>query len=168
MNISDLLLPEFEREMASTRKTLERVPDARFSWQPHPKSFSMGDLTTHLANIPGWTALTLSGDSFDMAPGGVPMKLPQAGSTGEALADFDRNVASARTALAAATNEQLMQRWTLLSNGQTILSMPKLAVVRSFVLNHTVHHRAQLGVYLRMNDIPVPSVYGPSADETGM
>jgi uncharacterized damage-inducible protein DinB len=168
MTISELMLPEFDHEMASTRKNLERVPDQKFAWQPHPKSFSFGALATHLANIPGWASLSIGADSFDMAPGGVPRKMPQASSISEVLEAFDRNVAAARTAIAGATDEELIKPWSLLHNGQTLLTMPKMTVLRSFVLNHAVHHRAQLGVYLRLNDLPVPSVYGPSADESGM
>jgi uncharacterized damage-inducible protein DinB len=154
--------------MAGARKTLERVPDDKFNWKPHPKSFSMGALASHVANIVQWAALTMESDSFDMAPGGVPVKMEEAKSRRELLASFDQNVAAARKALAAAADELFAKPWSLLSNGQTIMTMPKLAVLRTFILNHGIHHRAQLGVYLRLNEIPVPSLYGPSADEGGM
>lgn len=165
MGLSESLLPEFDHEMANTRKTLERVPDGKFGWKPHEKSFPMGNLSGHLANLPSWGALTISSDSFDMAPGGQPLKAPELNSTKDLLEKFDENVAATRAAIAGASDQDLFKPWTLLSNGNTILTMPKIAVLRSFVMNHIIHHRAQLGVYLRLNDIPVPSIYGPSADE---
>ena len=169
MAISESLLPEFDQEMANTRKTLERVPDDKFGWKPHDKSYAMGALTTHLANLPSWTVLTINADSFDLAPPGAePFKMQEVKSTQEALAMFDKNVADARAAIAGASDEQLFKPWSLLSGGNTLMTLPKIAVLRSFVMNHIIHHRAQLGVYLRLNDIPVPSIYGPSADEGAM
>ncbi|MBZ5569867.1 MAG: DinB family protein [Acidobacteriia bacterium] len=166
MALSQSLLPEFDAEMANTRKTLERVPDGKFDFKPHPKSGSMGWLAGHLANLPLWAAMTLQQDSLDIAPaGGQPFKLPETKNTKQVLEVFDQHVAEARKGIAAATDEQLMRPWSLLKTGQTIMTMPKIAVLRSFVLNHIIHHRAQMGVYLRLNDIPVPSIYGPSADE---
>jgi len=166
MAISKSLLPEFDNEMANTRKTLERVPDAKFAWKPHNKSSAMGALATHLANLPSWGSLTLNSDSFDLAPEGKPIKTPELSSTSAVLAKFDENAAATRAAIEAASDEDLFRPWTLQSNGQTLMTMPKVAVLRNFVLNHMIHHRAQLGVYLRLNDIPVPAVYGPSADES--
>ena len=166
MGLSDSLLPEFDHEMANTRKTLERVPMDKPDWKPHAKSMAMGGLATHLSNIPTWVNYTIGQDSLDLAPGGEP--LPQAEivkSTEELLSAFDENIAKARAAIAGAADAELFKPWTLMSNGQTILTMPKIAVLRSFVMNHLIHHRAQLGVYLRLNDIAVPSIYGPSADE---
>lgn len=165
MAIGQSMLPEFDHEMANTRKTLERVPDDKFDWTPHEKSFPMGKLATHLANLPSWTNVTIDMDEFDMAPGGVPMKNPECHSQKEVLDSFDANVAKARETLAGVTDEKIFQNWALLAAGEQILSMPRIAVLRSFVMNHIIHHRAQLGVYLRLNDIPVPSIYGPSADE---
>jgi uncharacterized damage-inducible protein DinB len=165
MAISDALLPEFDHEMANTRKTLERVPDDKFGWKPHEKSFALGDLATHIGNLPSWAALTINQDSFDMAPEGKPIKVPPAGSREEILESFDKNIAAARAAIAGASDEELFKPWSLLSGGNKIFSLPRVAVLRSFVMNHIIHHRAQLGVYLRLNDIPVPSIYGPSADE---
>jgi uncharacterized damage-inducible protein DinB len=167
MGISQSLLPEFDHEMANTRKTLERVPDEKFDWKPHDKSFPMGSLAGHLANLPSWGSLTLSSESFDLAPGGEPVKSAVLANGNDVLAKFDENVAATRAAIEGASDQDLFKPWTLLSNGKTILTMPKVAVLRSFVMNHMIHHRAQLGVYLRLNDIPVPSIYGPSADETG-
>ena len=166
MGLSDALLPEFDNEMANTRKTLERVPDEKFAWKPHEKSSTMGALAGHLANLPSWGSLTLSSESFDLAPRGEPLKTPSLSSTKELLAKFDENVAASRAAIAAATDSDFFKPWTLMSNGNTILTMPKVAVMRNFVMNHLIHHRAQLGVYLRLNDLPVPSIYGPSADES--
>lgn len=166
MAIAHSLLPEFDMEMANTRKTLERVPDEKFEFKPHPKSGSMGWLAGHLANLPLWAVMTLKDDTLDIAPaGGPPFKLPEIKNRKQALEVFDQNVADAKKGIATATDEQLMRPWSLLKTGQTIMTMPKIAVLRSFVLNHIIHHRAQMGVYLRLNDIPVPSIYGPSADE---
>src|SRR5258705_7133869 len=165
MPISKTIFPEFDHEMANTRKTLERVPDDKFNWRPHEKSFSMGSLASHLSNLPYWTNVTIDMDEFDMAPGGNKMTTPEYHNQKELLATFDENVAKARTALAGVSDENLFGTWSLKNNGQHILSMPRIAVLRNFVLNHNIHHRAQLGVYLRLNDIPVPSIYGPSADE---
>jgi len=166
MPLNQALLPEFDHEMENTRKTLERVPEDKFAWKPHEKSFSMVALATHLATLPSWGALTIQRDSIDVAPEGEPPpKSEPAKSVEDLLEKFDRNVASARAALAGATDEDLLKTWTLLKGGKTIFSLPRVAALRSFVMNHNVHHRAQLGVYLRLNDVPVPSIYGPSADE---
>lgn len=165
MAISESILPEFDHEMANTRKTLERVPDDKFDWKPHEKSMAMGALASHLANLPSWGSLTVESDSFDLAPGGEPSTQPAFNSGKDLIAAFDENIAKTRSAIAGASDQELFKPWTLLSNGSTILTMPKVAVLRSFVMNHVIHHRAQLGVYLRLNDIPVPSIYGPSADE---
>ena len=166
MTISQALLPEFDQETAITRKTLERVPDGKFGWKPHPKSFAMGDLATHIATMTGWAVDALEKDSFDISPpGGQPHQPPKAATTAELLALYDKGVKAARAALANASDERMMQPWSLLSGGKAIMTMPRVTVIRSFVMNHTIHHRAQLTVYLRLNDIPVPSIYGPSADE---
>jgi len=166
--IRDALLPEFDQEMANTRKTLERCPEDKYGWTPHPKSFSMSALATHIATMTGWAADVIEKDSFDIAPPGAPpYKQDPAASRQELLAKFDTNVSAARAALAGASDEHLAKTWSLLSGGQTILSMPRIACIRSFVMNHTIHHRAQLTVYLRLNDVPVPAIYGPSADEQG-
>jgi uncharacterized damage-inducible protein DinB len=166
MALSAAFLSEFDQEMANTRKTLERVPDSKFSWKPHQKSSALGQLAGHLANIPSWLTITIKEDTLDLAPGGVPMQPPPTPNNNkELLAQFDENVKQGRSVLAAASDAQLMQPWSLLNNGKTMMTLPKAAVVRSFVMNHLIHHRAQLGVYLRLNNIPVPAIYGPSADE---
>jgi uncharacterized damage-inducible protein DinB len=166
MAISETLLPEFDREMDGTRKTLERVPEAKFSWKPHEKSGTMIWLAGHLANIPEWAVYTIQQDSLDMEPNGVKMSPPPAPKTSKELLDlFDKNRAAGRKCIAAVSDSDLHKPWTLLANGQVFFSMPKIECLRTWVLNHTVHHRAQLGVYLRLNNIPLPAIYGPSADE---
>ena len=167
MAMNQALLPEFDMEYANARKMLERVPDDKLGWKPHAKSFSMGELATHLAEIPQWMAVTLEQSSFDVEPqDGPKYERPKLKSRTEILEAFDKSVAAARTTLEKATDEKLMQPWSLLKAGQTMFTMPKIAVVRSFLMNHAIHHRAQLGVYLRLNDVPVPGMYGPSADES--
>ena len=166
MGLNEALLPEFDHEMANTRKTLERVPDDKLGWKPHEKSFAMGPLANHIAFLPAWAVHTVNEESIDIAPPGEPpLKTPQSNSREEIVAMFDKQVAAARAAIASASDEQLFKKWTLLHGGKVVFSLPRIAVLRSFVMNHIIHHRAQLGVYLRMNDIPVPSIYGPSADE---
>jgi uncharacterized damage-inducible protein DinB len=166
MTIGQSMLPEFDQEMAGTRKVLERVPDEKFGWKAHEKSNTMGWVATHLANIPSWTGFTLHSDSLDInPPGGASMKTAVAASRQEVLELFDKNVAQARQDLSAADDAAFAQPWTLLNQGAVVFTMPKAAVLRSFVLNHIIHHRAHLCVYLRLNDIPVPGLYGPSADE---
>jgi len=165
MGLAEALLPEFDLEMANTRKTLERIPDDKFTWKPHEKSFAMGALASHIANLPGWANVTIDQDEFDMAPGGNAIKLPAYETREDVLVNFDKNVGDARAKLATASDETLFGTWSLASDGHKLFSMPRVAVLRSFVMNHIIHHRAQLGVYLRLNDIPVPSIYGPSADE---
>jgi len=168
MTIAQSMLPEFDQEMANTRKTLERVPADRMDWAPHEKSLTAGALATHIANLPTWIGLTIGGDRFDMAPPGQePPRAAPATSPGEAVETFERNVAEARAALAAADDANLTGSWTLLSGGETVLTMPRVAVLRSFVMNHLIHHRAQLTVYLRLCGVPVPAIYGSSADESG-
>jgi uncharacterized damage-inducible protein DinB len=166
MPINQAFLGEFDHEMASTRKTLERVPEDKFDWAPHPKSMKMGQLAMHLAEMPGWTKETLEKDSIDISGYSGP---PAIKSRKELLALFDKNVATARAALIAATDDaNWMKTWSMMKGGKAVFTMPKVAVMRSFVFNHNVHHRAQLGVYLRLNNVPVPAIYGPSADEGSM
>ncbi len=166
MKISETLLPEFDQEMANTRKVLERVPAAKSSWKPHPKSFEFGALAAHIVNMAEWASLTLKQDSFDYAPpGGPPYETPKFPTTEALVAAFDKSVTEARAALVATDDSKFLAPWSLMAGGQVVMTMPRVAVMRSFVMNHIIHHRAQLGVYLRMNDIPVPGLYGPSADE---
>jgi uncharacterized damage-inducible protein DinB len=166
MSIAQALLPEFDHEMANTRKTLERVPDAKLDWRPHEKSFDMRGMLTHMANMPKWSVMTINESSFDMAPEGEdPTTEEPVVSVEGALEMFDANVASAREAIANASDEELMATWSLLKAGEEVLTFPRIAVLRSFILNHMIHHRGQLTVYLRLNDLPLPALYGPSADE---
>ena len=162
MALVDALLPEFDHEMTMTRKVLERVPDDKGDWKPHPKSYSLGTLATHIANLPTWGSETLNRSEIDV--GGTP-PLPALPSRSEILATFDRNVAAARAALSGKTDAELAAMWSLRRSGKTLFSMPKSTVWRSFVVSHLIHHRAQLTVYLRLLDVPVPALYGPSADE---
>jgi len=162
MPMVDALLPEFDHEMTTTRKVLERVPEDKFAWKPHAKSFSLGTLAAHVAMLPAWGEETLTRSEIDIA-GGRPPVAPA--SKAELMATFDKNVAAARSALAGKTDAELLATWTLKRGGRAIFSMPKTAVLRSFVLSHLIHHRGQLSVYLRLLDVPVPSIYGPSADE---
>ena len=169
MAMSQALLGEFDNEMSNTRKTLERVPDGKFDWKPHAKSMSLGALAAHIASIPGWSKMTLETPSLDVnPPGGSQMQRPQFKTRAEILAAFDKSVPEARAALAAASDQALLEQWSLLNGGKPIFSMPRVAVLRGMILNHMIHHRAQMGVYLRMNDVPVPAIYGPSADEGNM
>ena len=163
MTLTEILLPEFDHEMRTTRTVLERVPAKDAAWRPHPKSTSLGDLALHLATIPGWLAPTLKQTELDLAP--KPGMAPQAfESVEKLLATFDDNVRSARTALAEAKDADFGVPWTLKAAGNTIFTLPRGPVVRSFILSHMVHHRGQLTVYLRLRDVPLPSVYGPTAD----
>ncbi len=163
MAIVDALLPEFDHEMTTTRKLLERVPDDRFDWKPHPKSFSLGALATHVVNLATWAVDTLNKSEIDLTG---DQRLPSAPSRAQLLSAFDTNVAAARAALAGRSDADFQAMWTLKRDGKTIFSMPKSTVLRSFVLSHLIHHRGQLSVYLRLLDVPVPSIYGPSADES--
>lgn len=166
MSYAELILPEFEQEMANTRKVLEQVPDDKLDWKPHPKSNTIGWVANHLAEIVGWVEGTFASPMWDLAPeGGEPYKSPALGSRDEILALFDQGVAKARQAIKAATDEAVREMWSLTEGGKTLMEMPRGVCIRGFVLNHTIHHRAILCVYLRLNDIPVPGMYGPSGDE---
>ena len=162
MAIKDALLPEFDHEMQVTRKVLARVPDGKVDWKPHDKSMSFGRLAGHLAEIPGWVKESLMQDGVDIGGGFTPKVFT---TRDEVLARFDALVTSGRSMLDAATDAQFMAPRTLKDKGQEIFTLPKVAVIRAWVLNHTVHHRGQMSVYLRLNDLPVPAIYGPSADE---
>jgi uncharacterized damage-inducible protein DinB len=169
VSLSQSILPEFDHEMANTRKVLERIPEDKLGWKVHPKSNSIGWVGMHLAELSGWADMALKQDAFDVdPPGGQPYRTPPATSRQDILDRFDKNVATARATIAAMADGQFMKPWSLLKGGQTIFTMPRMAVLRSFVLNHSIHHRGHLCVYLRLNDVPVPALYGPSGDEQGM
>ncbi|MGE5717218.1 MAG: DinB family protein [Acidobacteriota bacterium] len=163
MRLIDPSILELDREAASTRKMLERVPEGKNDWAPHPKSMTLGKLATHVATLPSWAGL-LKEDSFDIGVNsvGVPPAPP---TTADLVALFDKTIADAKAALNGLDDARAMGLWTLSMKGKPVFSMPRLAVVRMLILNHTVHHRGQLSVYLRLLDVPVPGMYGPSADE---
>jgi uncharacterized damage-inducible protein DinB len=164
MSISAALLPEFDNEMATTRRTLERVPNEKLGWKPHEKSMSLGRLASHIAEMPSWGVIGLNMDALDLGD----YKPWEGASRDEILAVFDKNVAGARAAMEAADDAKYMTNWSLTMGGKTLMTMPKIAVVRVFMMNHVIHHRGQFSVYLRLNDVAVPSIYGPSADEGQM
>ena len=162
MPIAQTLLPEFDQEMKSTRKLLECVPDGKFAFKPHEKSMTLGQLASHVAQIPEYVTSTIRLERLDF----TGEEKPFAATTRKELLDtFDEKSAAARQALSGATDEELAKIWTLAFKGQQIFSMPRSAVLRSMCMNHLYHHRGQLGVYLRMNNVAIPGMYGPSADE---
>jgi len=162
MQFSETLLPEFDEEMSNTRKLLACVPDGKFDYQPHEKSMTLGRLASHVAEMPSWAAYTLDNETLDLPADTKPRV---AGSRAELLEMFDKSVPEAREKIAAASDEEWRKIWTLKIGDKAVLSMPRSTVMRSMVMNHLVHHRAQLGVFLRLNDIMFPGMYGPSADE---
>jgi uncharacterized damage-inducible protein DinB len=162
MAIIDAYIQELQAEAPSARNVIARIPDDQLAWRPHPKSMSFAELGSHIAESLGWTPDTLDTAEFDIPPDWKPAVH---GSTAEILAHFDANLSAALAAMAGRSDAELMEPWTLKLAGQTMFTAPRVAVLRNFLLNHLVHHRAQLGLYLRLNDIPVPSVYGPTADE---
>lgn len=162
MAIKDALLAEYDHEMGTTRKLLERVPDAQLAWKPHEKSMSLGGLATHLGNIPDWGGTILKDASFDLAD--APSNLEEKTSRAAILALFDESTKQTR-ALMDKSDAEYMAQWALKRGGQEMFSMPRVGAFKSFVINHSIHHRGQLSVYLRLNNIPVPAIYGPSADE---
>jgi uncharacterized damage-inducible protein DinB len=165
MTIAALLLEDFEHEMENTRKMLERVPDDKLGWAPHPKSMTLSRLVGHVAEMPNWATVTLQQDELVLQPGQLPLL---ASSRSEVLEKFNQYVEDASRALKAATEEQMMRTWTLKSGTQVIFSMPRQQVLRSVVLDHMIHHRGQISVYLRLLDVAIPGMYGPSADEMAM
>ena len=163
MAIKEALLADFDHEMGTTRKLLERVPDDKLSWKPHAKSMSLGGLSTHVANLPNWGVITMTRPELDIATYG---RMAEATSRAQLLDAHDSNMKALRAALAEKLDAEFMAPWTLKRGDQTIFTMPKLAVLRSFFMNHVIHHRGQLSVYLRLNDVPLPPIYGPTADES--
>jgi uncharacterized damage-inducible protein DinB len=161
MKMTDLFLGELERETASTRRTLERVPEGRYDWKPHDKSMGLGYLAELVARLPSWTVFTIKQDSLDLAT----YKSQPLRTSRELLKEFDASVAAAREALANTTDEHLLKPWRLLVAGQVVMEQVRHVVLRDSVFSHLAHHRGQLTVYLRLLDLPVPAIYGPSADE---
>lgn len=167
MSIAASLLPEYDHEMAITRKHLERTPFAELGWKPHPKSMSLGQVAVHLAELPSWTAVTMKETALDMSPpGGSGYKPPEFDSVDALLAHFDRHVSEGRASIAAAKDADFQVPWTLKAGTFEIFTLPRLAVLRTWVMNHIIHHRGQYTVYLRLNEVPLPQTYGPSADES--
>jgi len=162
MSISQALLPEFDQEMANTRKLLDRFPEGKNDYKPHPKSMAMDRLASHVAELPGWAKATLEMEVLELQPDFKPFI---AASRQELLDRFDKNVAEARALIERASDEDWMKIWRLKLNDKEVMAMPRVAVMRGVVMNHMIHHRAQLGVYFRLNDVQIPGMYGPSADE---
>jgi uncharacterized damage-inducible protein DinB len=163
MAIKDALLADFDHEMGTTRKLLERVPDDKLSWKPHAKSMSLAELATHLSRIPQWGGTILNEPFFDLAANPPPSQ-PENTSRAEILAAFDETRKRTRGWMDK-TDAEYSSLWTLKRGGQQMFSLPRVSAFRSFILHHVIHHRGQLSVYLRLNDVPVPAIYGPSADE---
>ena len=162
MSFSESFLPEYDQEMASTRKILASVPEAFFTWKPHDKSMTLGRLASHVGEMPNWAETTINTDQLVLDPSFKPFNAP---TSAELLDGFDKYVIAGRAAIAGATDEHLAKTWSLVYGGQTLMSMPRTLVLRNMVMNHMIHHRGQLSVYLRLREIPVPGMYGPSADE---
>jgi uncharacterized damage-inducible protein DinB len=166
MKLTELFSAELEREAAPTRRTLERVPDGRFDWKPHEKSMSLGRLSTLVATLPSWIVMMINQDELDMhPPGGARFKPQELRTSSELVEALDASVAKAREALMHTTDEHLMTPWKFLVAGQTVSELPRHVMIRDAVFSHLAHHRGQLTVFLRLNDAPVPAIYGPSADE---
>jgi DinB family protein len=167
MTLRDALIREFDLELPFTRRSLERVPIDKFAWKPHEKSMTLGWLATFLALVPTWGVMAIEKDEFDptATSGGKRPELPS--SMDALLGLFDQNYTALRTALAATTDAHLQTEWTLQPGGQVWFTKPRWLVLREYILNHIVHHRAQLGVYLRLQGIDVPAIYNDSADEKG-
>lgn len=164
MPIAQSLLPEYDHEMGTTRTLLEIVPEAHWSFKPHPKSMSLGELASHISVLLSvWGVTTLKESGFDVNPAAGANR-PEINSVADLLALFDNAVENVRAALVETSDEAMREIWTLSRDGQTIFSLPRVAVFRSFIMNHVIHHRGQLSVYLRLQDVPLPSIYGPSAD----
>jgi uncharacterized damage-inducible protein DinB len=161
--INQSLIAEYKQEIAQTRKMLERIPFDRYNWKPHEKSSEVGRLAVHVAELPGWISLMLRTEELDLA--NMDYKPTPVNSTEEILQLLDKKAAEAITALEGAKDEDFMQSWTLKKGGHELFKLPKVAVIRSMAMNHLIHHRGQLSVYLRLLNVPVPGMYGPSADE---
>jgi uncharacterized damage-inducible protein DinB len=166
MTIGQSMLAEFDEEMKNTRKVLERVPDDKWGWKPHEKSGTLGWLAGHVGTVPEWITMTINTRELDYAPvNGPSYEPPKIENRAQLLAAFDKGAAEARAALADVSDEEIVEGWRLLAGGQEIFTLPRVACIRSMCMNHLIHHRAQLTVYFRLVGVPVPGLYGPSADE---
>lgn len=163
MSLNQKLIAEFKQEAASTRKMLERVPAEHLGWKPHEKSMTLGRLAGHVAELSAWTAMTINTNELNFATS--EYKSPVVNTTEDLLKIHDAATANAVAALESATDEKLAETWTLKNGDHIILEQPKAVVLRGMCYNHTYHHRGQLSVFLRMLDVPVPGMYGPSADD---
>jgi uncharacterized damage-inducible protein DinB len=161
MTISEILLPEFEYEMGNTRKMLEVIPEEKFSWKPHDKSMALGRLASHVAEMANWATVVTTTEKLELSPSDKPFN---AATRAELLEAFDKNVASGKKAIAGASDEAMGKTWTLVYGGQPVFSQPRAGVMRGMVMSHLIHHRGQLSVYLRLLNVPIPGMYGPSAD----
>ena len=161
--IRPVLLAEFDHEMAVTRRLLERCP-SNFEWTPHPRSYSLGGLVTHLARLPRWGEWILTRDGYDLVLDHTP-QAPAHAALAEVLETFDRSVGTARGQLTAQSDAELAAPWTLRKSGHKLMTLPRMSAFKTLVVNHTIHHRGQLSVYLRLLDVPLPPIYGPTADE---
>jgi hypothetical protein len=165
MSIAELLVPELDHEIGVTREVLKRVPDGRGEWKPHAKAFPLAHLAQLVARLPGWVPMMLDRSELDISPvSGPTFPGYSIESTATLLAEFDRNAVAARTALAAATDAAMKEPWTLKKSGAVVQTDSRYQMLRTMVLNHHIHHRAQLGMYLRLLDEKVPQMYGPTAD----
>lgn len=163
MNLADPILAELSHEMATTRKLLERAPQAQLGWKPHAKSMTLGRLATHLAEIPGWVSGIVDKEGFDVGASGYTP--PTLATVAEIVEQFDRNSRLVGEAVKRQTNDRLLAPWRLTKQGQLIMEMPRVGVIRTLLLNHMIHHRGQFSVYLRLQNVPLPQIYGPTADE---
>ncbi len=168
MRIAELLLPEWDQEIATTRRVVERVPDGKGTWKPHEKSFPLAHLAQLCARLPAWAGLVMDATEFDIAPPGGSQYPPYSiETTAVLLAELDRNAAAGRASIAKASDADFDVPWTFKRAGQAMFTEPRYMVLRGMTINHIVHHRAQLGLYLRMLGEKVPSMYGPTADDHG-
>ena len=166
MSIGQSMLPEFDEEMKNTRKVLERVPTEKWNWKPQEKSGTLGWMASHVGTIPEWITMTINTEELDYAPvNGPSYTPPKIENREQLLAAFDKGTAEARSALSGVSDAEIMKDWTLLAGGQKIFAMPRVACLRGMCLNHLYHHRGQLTMYFRQLGVPVPGLYGPSADE---
>lgn len=164
MTIAESFLPQFDAEMATTRRVLERIPEDKLTWKPHKKSMSLGTLAGHIAQLPGLGLAIVLQEKLDAGAG--PRTPTEVSSRQQALQMLDENVAKTRAAIASASDADIGKEWSLEARGKTFFKLPRIAALRGFMLHHLIHHRGQLSVYLRLNDVPVPMIYGPSADES--
>jgi uncharacterized damage-inducible protein DinB len=162
--LSQSIIPELKQEGAQTKKILEKVPFDQWQWKPHQKSMALGRLASHVAELPKWITMCINTDELDFSKRGYKANVFE--SREQLLQHLDQNVQEALATLEKTTDAQLLENWTLRNGEHVIFTMPKIAVIRSMAMNHMIHHRGQLSVFLRLMDIPVPGMYGPSADES--